>query len=65
MLICFEGLVAFHCAFLALRGQDASHPVGNIKDAELDGELQIYGGYAGQCNTVIHSVIYSNVPAAR
>ncbi|KAL1957919.1 hypothetical protein VTO42DRAFT_5311 [Malbranchea cinnamomea] len=39
-----ERLVAFHNTFLALRGQDASHPVGNIKDAELDGEIQIYGG---------------------
>ncbi|KAJ5167973.1 uncharacterized protein N7482_003567 [Penicillium canariense] len=39
-----ESMVAFYVAFLALRSQDAGHPVVNIRDYELDGEREIYGG---------------------
>lgn len=38
------GMVAFHMAFLALRSQDAGHPVEDIRDYELEGEREIYGG---------------------
>lgn len=38
------GMVAFYVAFLALRSQDAGHPVEDIRDYELDGEREIYGG---------------------
>ena len=37
-------MVAFYVTFLALRSQDAGHPVENIRDYELDGEKEIYGG---------------------
>ncbi|KAJ5390571.1 uncharacterized protein N7496_001639 [Penicillium cataractarum] len=39
-----ESMVAFYVAFLALRSQDAGHPVEDIRDYELEGERQIYGG---------------------
>ncbi|GLI73218.1 hypothetical protein PoHVEF18_001432 [Penicillium ochrochloron] len=39
-----ESMVAFYVAFLALRSQDAGHPVEDIRDYELDGEREIYGG---------------------
>lgn len=37
-------MVAFYVAFLALRSQDAGHPVEDIRDYELEGEREIYGG---------------------
>lgn len=40
-----QGMVLFHCTFLALRGQDGSFPVTKIKDDELGGELLLFGGY--------------------
>ncbi|EEP82563.1 predicted protein [Uncinocarpus reesii 1704] len=39
-----EKMVLFFCTFLALRGQDSSHPVTKITDHELRGELQLFGG---------------------
>lgn len=38
------GMVAFYVTFLALRSQDAGHPVEDIRDYELEGEREIYGG---------------------
>ncbi|KAJ5950875.1 uncharacterized protein N7479_009288 [Penicillium vulpinum] len=39
-----EDLVLFHNTFLALRSQDAGHPVGEILDHELDDEDECFGG---------------------
>ncbi|KOS46084.1 hypothetical protein ACN38_g3015 [Penicillium nordicum] len=39
-----EDLVLFHGTFLALRSQDAGHPVGEILDYELAQEQQCFGG---------------------
>ncbi|KAJ6143311.1 hypothetical protein N7471_002764 [Penicillium samsonianum] len=39
-----EDLVLFHNTFLALRSQDAGHPIGEILDHELAHEQQHFGG---------------------
>ncbi|KAJ5588876.1 hypothetical protein N7537_011554 [Penicillium hordei] len=39
-----EDLVLFHGTFLALRSQDAGHPVGEILDYELAHEQECFGG---------------------
>ncbi|KAJ5155555.1 hypothetical protein N7492_008358 [Penicillium capsulatum] len=39
-----ESMVVFFCSFLALRSQDAGKPVVNIRDHELEGEDELYGG---------------------
>lgn len=39
------GMVVFFCSFLALRSQDAGKPVVDIRDHELEGEQELYGGY--------------------
>ncbi|KAJ5095413.1 hypothetical protein NUU61_004769 [Penicillium alfredii] len=38
-----ENMVLFYCMFLALRSQDAGHPVNNIRDYELEGEEELFG----------------------
>jgi hypothetical protein len=38
-------MVLFFCLFLALRSQDCGKPVLDIKDNELTGETEVYGGY--------------------
>ena len=37
-------MVAFFTTFIGLRSQDAGHPVDDIRDHELDGERELYGG---------------------
>ncbi|KAI2793083.1 hypothetical protein POX_b03130 [Penicillium oxalicum] len=39
-----EMMVAFFTTFIGLRSQDAGHPVDDIRDHELDGERELYGG---------------------
>ncbi|KAJ5793673.1 hypothetical protein N7457_000272 [Penicillium paradoxum] len=39
-----EDLVNFHSTFLALRSQDAGHPVGEILDHEIQDEEELFGG---------------------
>ncbi|KAJ5674186.1 hypothetical protein N7462_009625 [Penicillium macrosclerotiorum] len=39
-----ENMVAFFVSFLALRSQDNGHPVEGIRDYELEGERELYGG---------------------
>ncbi|KAJ5648202.1 hypothetical protein N7490_004574 [Penicillium lividum] len=39
-----ECMVVFFCSFLALRAQDAGHPIDDIRDHELDGEEELFGG---------------------
>ncbi|KAJ5888010.1 hypothetical protein N7495_008051 [Penicillium taxi] len=39
-----ENQVSFFSSFLALRSQDAGHPVEDIRDYELEGEEELYGG---------------------
>jgi hypothetical protein len=38
-------MAIFFCTFLALRAQDDGRPIDNIKDYELDGEDELFGGY--------------------
>lgn len=37
-------MVEFFCTFLALRSQDTAKAVTGIRDYELEGEEQVYGG---------------------
>lgn len=37
-------MVIFYCTFLALRSQDRAKQVEEIRDYELDGELELYAG---------------------
>lgn len=38
-------MVLFHCAFIALRGQDSGHPISSTPDPFSLDEKEIYGGY--------------------
>ncbi|PGH18041.1 hypothetical protein AJ79_00667 [Helicocarpus griseus UAMH5409] len=40
----YEIMVLFHCAFIALRGQDSGHPVSEAPDAFALKEVEMYGG---------------------
>jgi hypothetical protein len=37
-------MVLFFCMFLALRSQDCGKTVTDIRDSELSGEVEVYGG---------------------
>lgn len=37
-------MVIFFCTFLALRSQDRAKQVEEIRDYELHGEIELYGG---------------------
>ncbi|KAJ5738352.1 hypothetical protein N7493_001507 [Penicillium malachiteum] len=39
-----ECMVLTFCTFLALRSEDGGRPVDDIRDYELDGEEELYGG---------------------
>lgn len=39
------GMILFFCTFLALRSQDRSRPVEEIRDHELKGEVEWFSGY--------------------
>ncbi|EDN02155.1 predicted protein [Histoplasma mississippiense (nom. inval.)] len=39
-----EKMVLFHCAFIALRGQDSGHPISSTPDPFSLDEKEIYGG---------------------
>lgn len=41
----YSGMVLFFCTFIALRALDCGRPVSDIKDYELSGETELYGGY--------------------
>ncbi|KAL8966946.1 MAG: hypothetical protein Q9197_005698 [Variospora fuerteventurae] len=40
----YERLVLFYCAFLALRSEDSSSPIGKFDDYEIHNEKNIYAG---------------------
>ncbi|KAI4166691.1 MAG: hypothetical protein LQ348_007777, partial [Seirophora lacunosa] len=46
--LCYERLVLFYCAFLALRSEDTGSPIGSFDDHELHGEKSIYAGGNGR-----------------
>ncbi|KAL8959971.1 MAG: hypothetical protein Q9193_003244 [Seirophora villosa] len=46
--LCYERLVLFYCAFLALRSEDSASPIGSLVDYELHGEKSIYAGGNGR-----------------
>jgi hypothetical protein len=37
-------MVEFFCVFLALRSQDTTKALPDIRDYELEGEEEVYGG---------------------
>lgn len=47
-------LVLFFCTFLSLRSHDAGHPYIRIRDHELRGEVEYYGGLVISIIWLIH-----------
>ncbi|CAI7635461.1 unnamed protein product [Penicillium glandicola] len=56
-----EDLVLFHNTFLALRSQDAGHPIRKILDHELEDEDELYGGMISEDGYVHALRVYKDL----